>query len=183
MRCLTQQFVGRKYDLWMWPVNILAVKLHSLSHNEAFSWNLYALRTHYQSQSEYFYQNKPCAPTYAYCIVRFYLCAHQGLDSENVTQEEHAVCLNQPPLILKGAGENGKLFSEWRIINALFKKLIGLILFLFAQIITDSKENIGNVRCILVLPWRTLQSPRFQSVILEVVSPITLRWSLFAISL
>lgn len=45
-------------------------------------------------------------------MVRFYLCAHQGLNSENVTQEEHAVCLNQPPLILKGAGENGKTFSK-----------------------------------------------------------------------
>lgn len=92
-------------------------------------------------QSEYSHQNKPYIPTYIYHMVRLYACAHQGLDSENVIQEEHAVCLNQLSLILKGAGNNGKTFSERRINNTLFEKLICLVLFLFHQIFTDPKEK------------------------------------------
>lgn len=93
------------------------------------------------NQSEYSHQNKSYTPTYVYHMVRLYVCAHQGFNSENVIQEEHAVCPNQLSLILKGAGNNGKTFSERRINNALFKELIGLILFLFDQIFTDPKEK------------------------------------------
>lgn len=65
-----------------------------------------------QSPSERSFQSKLCAPTYVSCMVSFYLYAHQGLHSENVIEEEHAVSLHQPPLIRKGLGENRKTFSE-----------------------------------------------------------------------
>ena len=81
-----------------------------------------------------------------------YLCAYQRLNTENVIQEEHAICLNQLSLILKGAGQNGKMLLERRINNALLKKPVGLILFLFDKIITDPKKKARNMRFILILP-------------------------------
>lgn len=85
-------------------------------------------------------------------MVGFYLYAHQGLNGENAIQEEHAVSLNQLPLILKGAGQNGEVFSERRINNALFKKFISLLLFLLGQLFTDPKENVGKASFILGSP-------------------------------
>lgn len=97
-------------------MSILIISLHPLSHDDddeaGQTKSLCSRSSPYQSQSEDSHQNKPCTPTYIYCMVRLYICAHQGLNNENVIQEEHTVCLHQPSPILKGVGENGKAFSE-----------------------------------------------------------------------
>lgn len=46
---------------------------------------------------------------------------------------------------------------------------------------SQALKKIGNVRFMWVLPWRTLAS--LQSLLLELSSPLTLGWSLLALSL
>lgn len=64
---------------------------------------------------------------------RFSAIAYQRLKGEHVVGEKHGVSLRLGPLVLEGAGEKGKAFSESGVPLALPQTTIHLVLFLPLQ--------------------------------------------------
>lgn len=58
-----------------------------------------------------------------------------------MVQKEHAVSLDQFPLVLEGPGDDGEALSERGIQDAVFKDHAGFLLFLLVQAITDPRKS------------------------------------------
>ena len=68
---------------------------------------------------------------------RFSATTYHRLNGENIIREKHGVSLHLCPLVLEGAGEKGKAFSESGVHRALLEKIIRLVILLPLQPVTQ----------------------------------------------